>query len=211
MLGAVSSDFSKPQAGTNPYAEPISSISTLTKGLSTGYKVRVLGTQTWLTTTTYYTDKGRIIQTLTENMNSGRDVVTNLYDFSGKVLSTYTRHKNLKSSLTPQTTILTSMTYDKAGRLIQTTRQLNDDASTQSIAGTNSYDELGQLKTKNFGVKNGIPIESLNYEYNIRGWLKSINKGFVNAAGSTTNWFGQELNYDDGFQKNQFNGNKMEE
>ncbi|MEV4883276.1 RHS repeat-associated core domain-containing protein, partial [Chitinophaga ginsengisegetis] len=49
--------------------------------------------------------------------------------------------------------------------------------------------------------------ETLNYDYNIRGWLKGINKDFIPAAGSITNWFGQELSYDYGFTASQFNGN----
>lgn len=50
-------------------------------------------------------------------------------------------------------------------------------------------------------------LDSLTYTYNVRGWLRSINKSFLNTANSTTNWFGQELNYDYGYVTNQFNGN----
>ncbi|MGO4292713.1 RHS repeat-associated core domain-containing protein [Chitinophaga sp. RAB17] len=50
-------------------------------------------------------------------------------------------------------------------------------------------------------------LEALDYEFNIRGWLKSVNKSFVNTAGSTQNWFGQDLSYDYGFTANQYNGN----
>lgn len=206
-INALSADFSMPQAGANSYAEPLTATSNLTKGLVTGTRYRVLGTPNWITTSTYYTDKGRIAQVLSDNLNSGIDIATNLYDFSGKLLSTYERHKNLKSTATPQTTVLTMLSYDKAGRLTQVTKRLNDNTSLQRIVASNTYDELGQLKVKNLGVKNNVPIEALNYEYNIRGWLKSINKKFVNTNGSTENWFGQELSYDDGFKKNQLTGN----
>ncbi|PSL47422.1 RHS repeat-associated protein [Chitinophaga niastensis] len=202
-----SGDFGKPQAGSNPYAELLTGISNMTSGMVTGTKVRVLGTDKWLTTTTYYTDKGRVAQVIADNVGGGQDVVTNLYNFNGKLLSNYLRHKNPRSGATPQTMVLTMLAYDDAGRLTQVTKQLNDDASTQRLIAANTYDELGQLKNKSLGVIGSTPLETLNYEYNIRGSLTGINKGFVNTAGSTGNWFGQELNYDDGFQQNQYNGN----
>ncbi|HJT73889.1 MAG TPA: DUF6443 domain-containing protein, partial [Chitinophaga sp.] len=83
-------DISKPQAGNNPYAEALPGIpSTMINGLVTGTKVRVLGTDQWLTTSSYYDDKGRTIQVVSENSVGGRDVATSLYDFNGKVLSSY--------------------------------------------------------------------------------------------------------------------------
>ncbi|RFS21057.1 hypothetical protein DVR12_17095 [Chitinophaga silvatica] len=206
-ISPVTSDYSKPQAGTNLYAEPTTAATTFTRGLITGSKQRVLGTETWLTASNYYTDKGRLVQMVSNNINNGQDVTTNLYDFNGKLLSQYQRHNNIKSTLTPQSTLLTSMNYDKVGRLTQVSKQLNDNAATQSIIAMNNYDELGQLKDKNLGVKSGVPIETLNFEYNIRGWVKSINKNFVNTSGSSSNWFGQDLSYDEGFQANQYNGN----
>jgi len=199
-------DFLKPQSYGSSYADVITSTSNMTKGLVTGSKIRVLGTNQWLTTTIYYTDKGRTLQTISDNVSGGRDVVTSLYDFSGKLLSTYLRHNNIKSGVTANTTVMTQNLYDPAGRLKTIKKQINDIGTPKTIA-ENSYDELGQLKSKRLGVVNTSQLETLNYEYNLRGWLKSINKGFVTTAGSSTNWFGQELSYDYGFATNQFNGN----
>ncbi|WP_245898871.1 DUF6443 domain-containing protein, partial [Chitinophaga niastensis] len=61
VLAAQTGDFNKPQAGSNPYAEPVTAVSAMTKGLVTGTKARVVGTNSWLTTSTYYNDKGRVI------------------------------------------------------------------------------------------------------------------------------------------------------
>jgi len=199
-------DFLKPQSYGSSYADVITSTSNMTKGLVTGSKIRVLGTNQWLTTTIYYTDKGRTLQTISDNVSGGRDVVTSLYDFSGKLLSTYLRHNNIKSGVTANTTVMTQNLYDPAGRLKTIKKQTNDIGTPKTIA-ENTYDELGQLKSKRLGVVNTSQLETLNYEYNLRGWLKSINKGFVTTAGSSTNWFGQELSYDYGFVTNQYNGN----
>lgn len=202
-------DLSKPQAGANPYAEPVTAASTMTKGLTTGTRVKVLGTaDQWLTTTMHYDNKGRVIQTISDNAGGGKDIVTSLYNFSGKVLSTYLRHTNPRSGATPQTTVLTMNNYDAAGRLRSIQKKLNDNAALERTVATMEYDELGQLKEKKLGVTSpSAQLEKLAYEYNIRGWLKGINKTYVTTAGSTANWFGQELSYDYGFTTNQYNGN----
>jgi RHS repeat-associated protein len=207
--GAQTGDFSKPQAGGNLYAESNSAVSTMTTGLTTGLKVKVLGTSDqWLTTTTYYDNKGRVLQQISDNISGGRDTVTNLYDFSGKLLSTYLRHTDLKSGVTPKSTVLTMMHYDAGGRVDSLTKRFNDVDSLKRTIALNSYDEIGQLKTKRLGVTGSASqIETLNYEYNIRGWLKAINKDFVRTANTQANWFGQELSYDYGFTANQVNGN----
>ncbi|WP_343898901.1 DUF6443 domain-containing protein, partial [Chitinophaga japonensis] len=57
---AVTGDFTLPQYTGSSYAEVVNAASNMTKGLVTGTRVRVLGTDQWLTTTTYYTDKGRV-------------------------------------------------------------------------------------------------------------------------------------------------------
>jgi len=202
---AVTGDLTTPAFSGSPYAEIVSSTSDMTRGMVTGTKVRVLGTDQWLTTTTYYTDKGRVLQVIADNVSGGKDVVSSIYDFSGKLLRTFQRHTNLRSGTTPETRLITQMLYDAAGRVTDVIKKLND--STQLTIAKNTYDELGQLKSKRLHVKGSGQLETLNYEYNIRGWLKSINKGFVNTPGSSSNWFGQDLSYDYGFKDNQVNGN----
>lgn len=211
--GAKSYDGSyaaKNRAGGNPYAESIAQ-SNATHGLITGSKVRVLGTSQWLTTSTFYDEKGRVIQVKGDNANGGEDILTNLYDFNGKVLSTYLHHKNPRSGANPDTRVLTMTGYDAAGRITEIKKRLNDDSTNlERTIATMTYDELGQLKTKSIGKALGgsTYLDELKHEYNIRGWLKSINKDFVTTGGSTTNWFGQVLSYDYGFENNQqYNGN----
>lgn len=201
----VTGDLTNPTFSGSPYAEIIGATSNMTRGLVTGTKVRVLGTDQWLTSTTYYTDKGRVLQTIADNISGGKDVVSNIYDFSGKLLRTLQRHTNIRSGLTPETRVMTQLLYDAAGRVTDVIKKLND--STQQTIAKNAYDELGQLKTKRLHVNGASQLETLNYEFNIRGWLKAVNKDFVKTANSTANWFGQELSYDYGFTTNQVNGN----
>ncbi len=170
-------------------------------GLATGSKVKVLGTtDDWLTTVMFYDDRGRVIQTQADNHVGGRDIVTTQYDFSGKVLNTYTVHNN--PNYTPvQTTISKRYTYDGSGtgRLLTIQEKLNT-GSFKTIA-TNTYNELGELETKVLGNS----LETLNYEYNVRGWLEGINEDYVSSG--TGHYFGMDLSYDHGFTTNQLNGN----
>jgi len=207
-VAAGTADLSLPQPGTNPYYETNTGISNSTQGLVTGKRVKVLdGNNQWLTTTNFYNGKGRLIQTIADNISNSRDTLTTLYDFSGKVLSTYLRHHNSQSGLTPRTTVRTMTHYDAAGRIDSISKRLNDLDALKRTISLNAYDSIGQLKSKRLGVTASGQLETLNYDYNIRGWLKGINKTYVNTAGSAINWFGQEYCYDYGFSANQFNGN----
>ncbi|MBI1768246.1 MAG: hypothetical protein HYR67_07720 [Bacteroidetes bacterium] len=67
------------------------------RGLVTASKVKVLdggttGGYTWLKAISYYDDQRHVIQTITENLKGGEDRVSNLYDFTGKILKTKTTH-----------------------------------------------------------------------------------------------------------------------
>lgn len=176
--------------------------SAMTNGMATAVQVRILEapTTTWLTTVNYYDEKGRSIQSIADNISGSKDTSTILYDFIGHVLSSYSRHNNAASMLKPHTTVLSAATLDHVGRVLDFTNQLDNNGVTRTI-DTISYDPLGRLTTKTLGRN----IESLNYSYNISGWLTGINKDYVRGSG--THYFGMELSYDYGFSAPQYNGN----
>jgi RHS repeat-associated protein len=210
-------------AGNNLHAvNTPSQANQQTKGLLTGGKTRViedpnnLAAGVWLTSVNIYDDRGRIIQVNSENYKGGHDIVTNRYNFAGKVISSYLDHTNPTG--TPASIhVKNNMEYDHAGRLLEVWKTLNDDNSRKAIIVRNEYDELGQLKKKQLGHKKDLsgsytgttvdPIETLNFSYNIRGWTTGINKDYASNTGNPDAWFGMELNYDRGFQVNQYNGN----
>ena len=204
----TTSDISASKVGSNSYPETMpSSASIMTKGLVVGKRAFVLSDTLWLTTTTFYDDKGKVIQVNADNWARGKDITNTRYDFSGKILSTYQRHSNPKSSTTPTSTLLTVFHYDAAGRPDSLIKTLNDNSLYQRVICLTSYDELGQKKNERFDVGTTGQIETLNYLYNLRGWLKSINRNYVNTAGSSSNWFGTELSYDNGFDSVKYDGN----
>ncbi|MDP4240771.1 MAG: hypothetical protein Q8904_15015 [Bacteroidota bacterium] len=178
------------------------SISPMTtvKGQVTGTKIKVLNTtNTWLYTALYYDDKYRIIQIrhdLYDGSNGGKETISSLYDFVGKVLQT----KQIQSFNGTTTTVDKWMTYDHAGRLVKTEQEIN--GANHTVTSQIVYNELGQLQKKTLGS-----VQDENYQYNIRGWLTQIND--PDNLGS--NMFGMKLLYNDANtslgNQTQFNGN----
>ena len=228
------SNKAKLDKGSNPYADELpSAASSMTRGLVTGTKVRVIEDAAdltkgkWLETSNFYDDKGRPVQVQKDNYKGGKDVITSLYNFTVQVLCTYLVHNNSAGGIINQR-IKTNMNYDHAGRLLTVKKNINDDGNasalntTQRTIATYSYDAMGQLKQKKLGQKtvNGsspsttASMEEDNYFYNIRGWLKGVNWSYpaTGVSSSTVNtgsnrWFGIDLSYDWGFTSNQYNGN----
>ncbi|MDR3715631.1 MAG: hypothetical protein P4L51_22705, partial [Puia sp.] len=160
----------------------------------------------------FYDDRARLIQTQSDNYKGGRDTLTSRFDFSGKVLSTYLAFTNPAATANSNLRIKTAMNYDPMGRLLQVYKTINDQDSTKRLLSQNTYDALGQLKQKQLGqlITDGSFLETQDYSYNIRGWLKGINRDYANNDNShnaNNRWFGLELNYDWGFGTNQLNGN----
>ncbi|SFW87391.1 DUF6443 domain-containing protein [Chitinophaga sancti] len=204
----TTTDISASRVGSNSYPETMpSSASAMTKGLVVGKRSFVISDTVWLTTTSFYDDKGKVIQVNSDNWARGKDITNTRYDFSGKILSTYQRHTNPKSRSTPSSTLLTIFHYDAAGRPDSLIKTLNDNPLLQKVICLTSYDELGQKKNERFDVNASGQIETLNYSYNLKGWLKSINKNYLNTANSSSNWFGLELSYDNGFDSVKYDGN----
>ncbi|NIG53531.1 DUF6443 domain-containing protein [Chitinophaga sp. Cy-1792] len=206
-LDLQSGDFSKLNAGTSNAGEE-SKVSYNVAGLVTGMRKRIIDTDTWLTTTTYYDEKARVIQSVSDNQTGGKDVVSTMYDFTAKPLSVYERHTNLKSGVSPQLTVLSVYNYDPAGRLIELRKKYNDQDTLTRVIAANSYDELGALRQHALGGQgSGRPITTETFEYNIRGWLLSMNRAYVESGTMDKAYFGQVLSYDGGFSGKNYNGN----
>ncbi len=144
------------------------------KGLATGSKVRVLGTNDWITTVTYYDEKSRPIYVYSKNDYLGStDKIKNELNFDGTVTgSTSSHNKNF-----PIINVTDKYTYDHMNRLTLHTQLLNN-AALPEVISENEYDDLGQLVKKGVGNKENLTqrLQDVDYEYNIRGWLKRINK-----------------------------------
>ncbi|MFB6456873.1 DUF6443 domain-containing protein [Chitinophaga sp. Hz27] len=200
-------DLQRPYPDESNFPERTLGATTIVRGLATGTKVRVLGTDKWLTTTNYYNEKGNVIQTITENLSGGKEISTTLYSFDGKVLSVYRRHINQQGTMIPNVNIETRFTYDHAGRTLTIKKLVNDNATPERIIAAYTYDELGNVTGKELGRKgNEAPLEIMTFDYNIHGAIQNINKAYLNGDVNGMH-FAQSISYDDVFEKIAYNQN----
>jgi len=190
-----------------------------TRGMLITSKVKVIAdpsdlTQgSWMETDRYFDDQGRVIQTQSDNALGGNDVVTNRYDFQGKLWGSCVKHMAGSPS---QFTIVSKNDYDTRGRLIDLAKNFNSTFFKDLASYT--YDEYGALVNKRLAPGYNPPntskteMESLHYDYNIQGSLTGINKDYALSTNTYDQWnqfFGIYLGYDNRdnqFAAGQFNG-----
>ena len=170
------------------------------KGQVTGSRTKVLGENKYLNTVTYYDDRYRVIQTITDNYTGGLDRVTSEYDFSGRVLRTVQTHSRGEGNF-EDLVVNQSFTYDHASRLLNTYHRINSQDSVLLTA--NDYNEINELVEKNLyatDMANPVFKQSVDYRYNIRGWLTQINNSALSspdANATSPDYFGMNLYYNE--------------
>jgi RHS repeat-associated protein len=159
--------------------------------LASGDRLRISRTGT---TVRYYRNGALIYTSLTPSSTLLRADVS-LWSNLSTILNI-----NLSAASSTQTT-LREFDYDHAGRLITTRHCMNDGDTI--LLSKHEYNELGQLIDKKLhGKADGDFSQSIDYRYNIRGWLASINGASVDADGndgdpdSKRDLFGVDLSYD---------------
>lgn len=191
----------------NPFGAPTGEQSLMTRSLLTGTKVKVLdGGNTYLWTVNFYDKEGRVIQSKNTNYMAGQDVVDNTYDFPGQLqLSKRTHTVSGKAPLE----ITTRYEYDHMGRRINTFELIGSDQTKEVLLASYKYNELGQqIKKQLHSENNGSSyLQTVDYAYNIRGWLTKINDANLTDI---TDQFGLELKYDGNGASSQYNGNISE-
>ncbi|MCO6164545.1 hypothetical protein NHF47_17100, partial [Flavobacterium sp. NRK F7] len=143
---------------------------------------------------TLYDEYYRPIRTYTSNHLGGYTQVDSKLDWAGKTEYTITTHKYDTNATA--LTVRDNFFYTAQDRLELHTQQING-GSAQLIA-KNTYDELGQLTSKNVGGTNSsgaTGLQTVDYKYNIRGWLKEIND--VTTVGTGSDLFAFRINYND--------------
>ncbi|MEL7005512.1 MAG: hypothetical protein AAFN93_22685, partial [Bacteroidota bacterium] len=79
--------------------------------------------------------------------------------------------------------------------------QFETGVANKVLIASNTYNEIGELEEKNLHSENGggTFFQSLDYGYNIRGWLTSINDAelsFDSSHDDRVDYFGMEIGYD---------------
>ncbi|UII31993.1 DUF6443 domain-containing protein [Fulvivirga ulvae] len=182
----------------------------LTRGYATGGKVRILGTEEWMNSVVFYDKKGKASEIRKENHTGGIDVTSMMYSlFTERLMSVSTAHYETRDLATETPlTIKQRYTYDHVGRL-DSLFQKNGNDPEQMIAHYR-YNELGQQVGKDLHYRKGEGkyLQTVDYAYNIRGWLKSMNEPGIMTSEKL---FGMEWIYNeqtsDPDQTPYYNGN----
>jgi RHS repeat-associated protein len=187
-----------------------------TFGLATGRQVRILGSSTWLRTISYYDEKHRLIQTVGDQQK-GTVRVSMVLDFVGKVLISKRTYVVTGDNTRA---VKETFSFDHGGRLLNVKHAITTGAATSAdvITIQNTYNEVGQLVDKRLhSSDNGTTFQqSVDYRYNIRGWMTRINNADVSSIASSdgdavNDYFGMELGYNNSLggptATTQYNGN----
>jgi len=170
-----------------------------TKGLPVMSLVKNIEDDNWTKNYTYYDTKGRAVGGYSINHLGGYTRTESQLDFAGVPLKSITRHKRLDTDT--EKVITENFEYDQQNRLKKHYHQV--DSQPQELLTENSYNELSQLKNK----KVGNNLQSIDYAYNIRGWMTKINDP-VSLGGKL---FGYEIKYDYPIDiEKRYNGNITE-
>ena len=168
-------------------------LATIVKGLPTGAWTKVLDVNNpnaGETSYTLYDEYYRPVRTYTSNHLGGFTQVDSKLDWAGKTAYSITTHKYDTNGNV--VTVRDNFFYTAQDRLELHTQQING-GSAQLIA-KNTYDELGQLTSKNVGgtdATGNSGLQTVDYTYNIRGWLKGIN----DVSNLGTDLFAFRINY----------------
>jgi len=185
------------------------------KNLVTGSMVRATGLNMWLRTVTYYDQKYRPVQIINDNVFGKKDRVTRKLAFDGLVEEEWSTHT---SDFYPAGLLtVKKYSYDHTGRLLTVKSTIG--SQPEVTVADNQYNQVGQLLSKKLHTTaaNPVPLQQMDYGYNIRGWLTNVNR-VENTAGVTAydpnDLFAFELNYNTtalAGSTGQFNGNISEQ
>ncbi|WP_276374884.1 Ig-like domain-containing protein [Chryseolinea sp. H1M3-3] len=172
------------------------------RGQVTAMRVRNLYSNQWMRTVNFYDAKYRLVQSISDHQK-GTVRISNIVDFVGKVLLTR-RTYTYTGEAGP--TIEENPEYDHMGRLKWIKHSVN--GSTPVVLALNKYNEMGQLVDKKLHSTNTNGTnakQSVDYRYNIRGWLTRINDSNLTAEeGDPTDYFGINLAYNENFASGNF-------
>lgn len=164
-----------------------------TKSLLTASFVKNIDNSAWTKTYIWYNAKGKAIGSHSVNHLGGYTKMESLLDFTGVTQQMYTKHK--RKSADTELVIKEDFEYDSQNRLLKHYHEVIG-KSPKELLTQNHYNEIGQLDWKKVGattVSGGIspPLQTIDYQYNIRGWLTKIN----DISNIGTDIFAYTINY----------------
>ena len=165
------------------------------KGLVTGSRTRMLVSSAMLREVVYYDDRLRPVLTVSDNFSRKPDRITTTY--KNKVSALVSKVETLHRDETNYTTVIETYTYDHRDRPLVTTHQVGTNTNNRKRLSSQTYNAIGQLVEKDLHdeASTGGPVQSVDYRYNERGWLRQVNG--LNNFDDATDKFGFKLQYAD--------------
>lgn len=147
-----------------------------TKMMSTASYIKNIENDSWSSSVVWYDTQGRVIGTNGKNPIGGFTNTERILDFTGKATEVYTYHS--KNTSNPEVTVKDRFVYTSQNYLSTHYQQINGNA--EELLSELVYNDLGQITNK----KVGNNLQSIDYTYNIRGWLTGINPEQMGALGN---------------------------
>jgi len=138
-----------------------------------------------------------VIRTEKYNYLGGYTKVDSKLNFLGKPELTQTYHKRTAND--DEVVVIDMFQYSDQERLLVHKQKIN--SLPEQLISKNTYNELGQLQSKQVGgedVTTFVGLQKVDYQYNIRGWLKSINTiDNLSEQGNPDDLFAFKINYNE--------------
>ncbi|MBL1222496.1 RHS repeat-associated core domain-containing protein [Chryseobacterium sp. L7] len=161
-----------------------------TKALPTLSLVKNIEDDNWTKNYIFYDTKGRAVGTYSINHLGGYTQTESKLDFADVPQTVVTKHKRLATDA--EKVITENFTYDHQNRMLIQKHKV--DNNTEEILAQNKYNEFSQLESKKVGgISLASPLQTIDYKYNIRGWLSQIN----DPANLNGKLFGYTVRYTD--------------
>jgi len=143
----------------------------------------------WLLSAVYYDKHQRVVQAISENHLGGYDRISHKRYFPGWI----SRSKHIHNDGDTSVVEIRYYSLDHRGRITDMDYKIDEDVSF--IMYSNKFNELGQVIEKN--LHGDIDLltywQSIDYKYNIRGWLTNINYSNLNNQNTVIS-YNQYLN-----------------
>ena len=144
------------------------------KTMPTASYVRNIENDKWSSDYVWYDQLARPIGSESKNPLGGFTRTEFLLDFSGRPLETFTYHS--KKTISAEITVKDRFVYSPQSFLLKHYQQIN--AKPEELLTDYTYNDLGQVINK----KIGGGLQSIDYSYNIRGWLTGINTADLSST-----------------------------
>ncbi|WP_250255443.1 DUF6443 domain-containing protein [Chryseobacterium sp. Marseille-Q3244] len=173
-----------------------------TRTLPTLSLVKNIEDDNWTKNYVWYDTKQRAVAVHSMNHLGGYTRTESELDFTGMAKQSKVYHKRIPSDT--EKIITQTFEYDDGNRLKKQWHQV--DGNARELLAEYTYNELSQLTNK----KVGNNLQSIDYAYNIQGWMTSVNDP-ANLGGKL---FGYEMKYTNPLNTNitpgKFSGNITE-